>query len=198
MAFRSNIGLIILVISCFHSALSQSPSRSRLNPTIIQDSRDLPQTDGTFGFLYRTEDGIAHGAIGEPGGVIHGRYTYTDPTGLKVNFNYNAGTRTAPGYNYNQQPEPSRPSQPAYEEPQPAPQPRPRPRPSQPVYEYDDQPQYQPQSRPRPSQPEYDIPQPQHRLQPRPQPRPRPSQPRYNRPPAPQNNIDYGSYSETF
>ncbi|KAI4458034.1 insect cuticle protein [Holotrichia oblita] len=72
------------------------------NPAILQDSRDLPKVDGRFGFLYRTEDGIAHAAQGEPGGQVRGRFTYTDPTGLKVNFNYNAGSKTAPGYNYNE------------------------------------------------------------------------------------------------
>lgn len=72
------------------------------NPTILQDSRDLPKVDGRFGFLYRTEDGIAHAAKSEGDGIIHGRYTYTDPTGFKLNFNYNAGTKVTPGYNYDQ------------------------------------------------------------------------------------------------
>lgn len=62
----------------------------------------MPKVDGRFGFLYRTEDGIAHGAKSEGDGIVSGRYSYTDPTGLKVNFNYNAGTRKAPGYNYNE------------------------------------------------------------------------------------------------
>lgn len=52
--------------------------------------------------MYRTEDGIAHAAKSEGDGIIHGRYTYTDPTGFKLNFNYNAGTKVTPGYNYNQ------------------------------------------------------------------------------------------------
>lgn len=73
------------------------------NPTILQDSRDLPKTDGRFGFLYRTEDGIAHAAKSEGDGIVHGRYTYTDSTGFKLNFNYNAGTKVTPGYNYDQQ-----------------------------------------------------------------------------------------------
>lgn len=51
--------------------------------------------------MYRTEDGIQHAAKGNPDGVIQGRFTYTDPTGLKVNFNYNAGSRFTPGYTYN-------------------------------------------------------------------------------------------------
>ncbi|XP_017767936.1 PREDICTED: putative uncharacterized protein DDB_G0294196 [Nicrophorus vespilloides] len=72
-----------------------------VNPTILQDSRDLPKLDGTFGFLYRTEDGIAHAAKADPGGIVHGRFTYTDPTGLKVNYNYNAGSSVTPKYNYN-------------------------------------------------------------------------------------------------
>ncbi|XP_044258771.1 glutenin, low molecular weight subunit-like [Tribolium madens] len=82
-----------------HLAATQS-----FNPTILQDSRDLPKVDGTFGFLYRTEDGIAHAAKGDSNGVIHGRFSYTDPTGLKVNYNYNAGSRVAPGYTYDDQP----------------------------------------------------------------------------------------------
>ena len=73
-----------------------------INPAILQDSRDLPKVDGRFGFLYRTEDGIAHAAKGEPGGVVHGRFTYTDPTGLKVNYNYNAGTGVTPKYKYDE------------------------------------------------------------------------------------------------
>lgn len=79
-----------------------SVSGQAYNPTILQDSRDLPKTDGRFGFLYRTEDGIAHAAKSEGDGIIHGRYTYTDPTGFKLNFNYNAGTKVTPGYNYDQ------------------------------------------------------------------------------------------------
>lgn len=62
----------------------------------------MPKVDGRFGFLYRTEDGIAHAARGESDGQVHGRFTYTDPTGLKVNYNYNAGSKTAPGYKYNE------------------------------------------------------------------------------------------------
>ncbi|XP_022906531.2 uncharacterized protein [Onthophagus taurus] len=72
------------------------------NPAILQDSRDLPKVDGAFGFLYRTEDGIAHAAKGEQDGSVRGRFTYTDPTGLKVNYNYNAGSRVTPKYNYNE------------------------------------------------------------------------------------------------
>lgn len=34
--------------------------------------------------------------------IIICRYTYSDPTGFKLNFNYNAGTKVTPGYNYNQ------------------------------------------------------------------------------------------------
>lgn len=92
------------------------------NPTILQDTRELPRTDGTFGFLYRTEDGIAHGAIGDSSGIVHGRFTYTDPTGLKVNFNYNAGSRVSPGYDYNAPPIPVA-SQPVYSQPAPAAEP---------------------------------------------------------------------------
>ncbi|KAJ8939168.1 hypothetical protein NQ314_011221, partial [Rhamnusium bicolor] len=54
-----------------------------------------------FGYLYKTEDGITSSASGDPSGVIHGTFSYTDPTGLKVNYNYNAGSRFTPGYNYN-------------------------------------------------------------------------------------------------
>ncbi|KAL3277242.1 hypothetical protein HHI36_012593 [Cryptolaemus montrouzieri] len=74
-------------------------SSQRFGPaSILQDSRLEPKVDGTFGFLYRTEDGITSAARGNPDGKIQGRFTYTDPTGLKVNFNYNAGSRRAPGY----------------------------------------------------------------------------------------------------
>ncbi|KAB0800675.1 hypothetical protein PPYR_06414 [Photinus pyralis] len=108
MRFRSGL---FLVVASLTFAASQK-SGTYVNPSILQDSRNLPQTDGTFGFLYRTEDGIAHAAVGEPGGQVHGRFTYTDPTGLKVNYNYNAGTKTAPGLNYEQnQPERPQPNQ---------------------------------------------------------------------------------------
>lgn len=174
MLLKVTLGLIALA-TFFGSTIAQKLRPSNINPSILQDSRDLPQVDGTFGFLYRTEDGIAHGAVGEPGGQVHGRFTYTDPTGLKVNYNYNAGSRTAPGYNYEQK----QPQQENRPQPQPKPQGRPRP---QPVYEeYDEpQPQYEPEYQPQVA----------HRLQPR----PRPTQ-RYNRPPPPQNDVDYGSYS---
>ncbi|RZB39843.1 Chitin bind 4 domain containing protein [Asbolus verrucosus] len=101
----------------FVSALFFHLAATQFNPTILQDSRDLPRTDGTFGFLYRTEDGIAHAAKGDSNGVIHGRFSYTDPTGLKVNYNYNAGSRVAPGYNYDDAPAP-RPPQKQYQQPQ--------------------------------------------------------------------------------
>lgn len=48
---------------------------------------------GTFGYLYKTEDGITSSARGDPSGKIQGKFSYTDPTGLKVNINYNAGSR---------------------------------------------------------------------------------------------------------
>lgn len=48
---------------------------------------------GTFGYLYQTEDGIVSSARGDPSGKIQGTFSYTDPTGLKVNINYNAGSR---------------------------------------------------------------------------------------------------------
>ncbi|CAH0558684.1 unnamed protein product [Brassicogethes aeneus] len=35
------------------------------NPSILQDTRNLPKVDGTFGFLYKTEDGIQHAAKGD-------------------------------------------------------------------------------------------------------------------------------------
>lgn len=50
--------------------------------------------------MYKTEDGIVSSARGDPSGVIHGTFSYTDPTGLKVNYNYNAGSRFTPGLNY--------------------------------------------------------------------------------------------------
>ncbi|KAJ8912797.1 hypothetical protein NQ315_002555 [Exocentrus adspersus] len=56
--------------------------------------------DCYFGYLYKTEDGIVSSARGEPNGVIHGTFSYTDPTGLRVNYNYNAGNRFTPGLNY--------------------------------------------------------------------------------------------------
>lgn len=89
-----------------------------LPPSILEDARVHPSGDGSFGFLYRTQDGIAHAAKGDPGGAVHGRFTYTDPTGLKVNFNYNAGAQAlqAKQAQQNQQtqavqsrPQPSRP-----------------------------------------------------------------------------------------
>lgn len=70
---------------------------------------------GTFGFKYRTEDGISHAAQGDPTGFIQGSYSYKDPTGLKVNFNYFAGARN------NQSPAPQQ----QYQEPQYTPAPSP-------------------------------------------------------------------------
>ncbi|XP_045467594.1 uncharacterized protein LOC123676005 [Harmonia axyridis] len=88
------ICLIVILFSNVYGIISQ-----RFGPaSILQDSRLEPKVDGTFGFLYRTEDGITSAARGNPDGKIQGRFTYTDPTGLKVNFNYNAGSRRAPGY----------------------------------------------------------------------------------------------------
>lgn len=92
--------------------------------------------------------------------MIHGTFSYTDPTGLKVNYNYNAGSRVAPGYNYepiqaapkysNYQSTLSRYTEPEpyyddnYQElprePQPRPQPQPQPQPL---------PEYRPREAPR-------------------------------------------------
>ncbi|KAK5650218.1 hypothetical protein RI129_001247 [Pyrocoelia pectoralis] len=108
---------LITVIASLTFAVAQKTG-NYVNPSILQDSRNLPQTDGTFGFLYRTEDGIAHAAVGERGGQVRGRFSYTDPTGLKVNYNYNTGSRTAPGLNYEQnqnRPERPRPAQSSYD-----------------------------------------------------------------------------------
>lgn len=90
-AIRVNLMQIFAFISL--PCLMQFVASQSYNPIILQDTRDLPKTDGTFGFLYRTEDGIAHAAKGDKNGVIHGRFSYTDPTGLKVNYNYNAGSQ---------------------------------------------------------------------------------------------------------
>lgn len=43
--------------------------------------------------MYQTEDGIVSSARGDPSGKIRGTFSYTDPTGLRVNINYNAGSR---------------------------------------------------------------------------------------------------------
>lgn len=61
---------------------------------------------GTFGFQYKTEDGISHAAQGDPTGFIQGTYSYKDPTGLKVNFNYFAGNRATAQPQYNNPPPP--------------------------------------------------------------------------------------------
>ncbi|KAF5305463.1 hypothetical protein FQA39_LY01554 [Lamprigera yunnana] len=98
----NKINIAVVVSALLVGLIAAQNGKTYVNPSILQDSRNLPQTDGTFGFLYRTEDGISHAAVGDPSGQVHGRFTYTDPTGLKVNFNYNAGSRTAPGYNYEQ------------------------------------------------------------------------------------------------
>lgn len=109
------------MLGVLFSSLIQSVFGQAYNPTILQDSRDLPKTDGRFGFLYRTEDGIAHAAKSEGDGIVHGRYTYSDSSGFKLNFNYNAGTKVTPGYNYDQQPAAPAPA-PTYDQyDQPAP-----------------------------------------------------------------------------
>ncbi|XP_066254985.1 uncharacterized protein [Euwallacea similis] len=88
-------GLKCILILYFLSVAAVS-GQSGFNPSIIQDSRLEPKVDGTFGFQYRTEDGISHAAQGDPSGFIQGAYSYKDPTGLKVNFNYFAGARNGP------------------------------------------------------------------------------------------------------
>lgn len=49
--------------------LQFTAAQRQLNPTILQDTRNLPKVDGTFGFLYRTEDGISHAAKGDSNGT---------------------------------------------------------------------------------------------------------------------------------
>ncbi|GLV43613.1 Cuticular protein 100A [Carabus blaptoides fortunei] len=121
------------------------------NPSILEDSRVHPTVDGSFGFLYRTQDGIAHAAKGDPGGAVHGRFTYTDPTGLKVNFNYNAGAQAIKQKQADQpqyQPAP----QPQYRPPPPAQQSQDQGRYTQAQYEQDyEQPAYEQQPRYRPA-----------------------------------------------
>nr|AYA49891.1 cuticular protein 11 [Leptinotarsa decemlineata] len=142
---------------------SQHPPQSRHNlyASILQDSRNEPTPDGTFGYHYKTEDGITSVARGDPSGVIHGTFSYTDPTGLKVNYNYNAGARNTPASAPASGPAPARAAAPApkyYNDPAPVP----RGRASQPVYR--EEPQYYSE----PSQDQYDEPVPQYRSRARP------------------------------
>ncbi|KAJ8983260.1 hypothetical protein NQ317_015609 [Molorchus minor] len=79
--------------TAFCTQLVLSQTRHNQYASILQDTRNEPTPDGYFGYLYKTEDGIVSSARGDPSGVIHGTFSYTDPTGLKVNYNYNAGSR---------------------------------------------------------------------------------------------------------
>lgn len=170
------IGDYLQVLVCFSVLINQTSSQG-INPSILQDTRDLPKTDGTFGFLYRTEDGIAHAAKGDQDGIVHGRFTYTDPTGLKVNYNYNAGSRVTPKYNYDDAPVPQYRRLPAElpREPQRAPRPAPveiqEPAPQQYDPQYEAQPQYVPRPRYEP-RPQYE-PEPAQYVRRTPQRRPR-------------------------
>ncbi|XP_072387245.1 uncharacterized protein [Diabrotica undecimpunctata] len=158
------VGSILVFAVCAQVSFAQAPSRKNIYASILQDARNEPTPDGTFGYLYKTEDGITSSARGGPNGVIQGGFSYTDPTGLKVNINYNAGSRTrpsavepsqkqqsAPKYYDNQSGSRSAPvyrNQPQYYE-----------QPSQGYQEYQE-PQYQqPQTRYRPRQPAYIRPQ---------------------------------------
>ncbi|XP_057662891.1 uncharacterized protein LOC130897921 [Diorhabda carinulata] len=88
---------LMLFMLCSHSNCAQGlATKKNVYATILQDARNEPTPDGTFGYLYKTEDGIVSSARGGPNGVIQGGFSYTDPTGLKVNINYNAGSRTSP------------------------------------------------------------------------------------------------------
>ncbi|EEZ98596.1 regulator of nonsense transcripts 1 [Tribolium castaneum] len=153
MVFYQKCFLAFVSALFLHLVAAQS-----FNPTILQDSRDLPKVDGTFGFLYRTEDGIAHAAKGDSNGVIHGRFSYTDPTGLKVNYNYNAGSRVAPGYTYDNEPTDNGQYEPQKYQPQPQKQYQPTPKSyerHQQDYEAYRQPQYQEAPQPQYVEPKY-------------------------------------------
>ncbi|VEN45299.1 unnamed protein product [Callosobruchus maculatus] len=88
------ISVLICTSVCIQVAISQN--RHNSYATILQDTRNEPTPDGTFGYMYKTEDGILSVARGDPTGLIQGTFSYTDPTGLRVNYNYNAGQRKAP------------------------------------------------------------------------------------------------------
>ncbi|XP_018567240.1 uncharacterized protein LOC108907891 [Anoplophora glabripennis] len=99
MAFAAFVKLaIVWAVLCIQLVWTQS--RHNQYASILQDTRNEPTPDGHFGYLYKTEDGIVSSARGDPSGVIHGTFSYTDPTGLRVNYNYNAGSRFTPGLNY--------------------------------------------------------------------------------------------------
>ncbi|KAL1505893.1 hypothetical protein ABEB36_005346 [Hypothenemus hampei] len=126
MVFHIKYVLFFCYVCTIKQIISQS--NARYNPTIIQDARLEPKVDGTFGFQYRTEDGISHAAQGDPNGFIQGTYSYKDPTGLKVNFNYFAGSR----HNSNSAPQQQDQVSSRYNAPQPYQEPqeyRPRTRP---------------------------------------------------------------------
>ncbi|KAJ8962194.1 hypothetical protein NQ318_018161 [Aromia moschata] len=88
----------VWIALCAQGVMSQS--RHNQYASILEDTRNEPTPDGHFGYLYKTEDGIVSSARGDPSGVIHGTFSYTDPTGLKVNYNYNAGSRFTPGLGF--------------------------------------------------------------------------------------------------
>lgn len=73
-----------IVAVCYCQQQASYNKQQAFNPHILEDARVHPSVDGSFGFLYRTQDGISHAAKGVPGGAVQGRFTYTDPTGLKV------------------------------------------------------------------------------------------------------------------
>jgi hypothetical protein len=200
MAYRHKCSSAFISALFLHLVTAQS-----FNPSILQDSRDLPKVDGTFGFLYRTEDGIAHAAKGDSDGVIHGRFSYTDPTGLKVNYNYNAGSRVTPGYNYDDTPTPKQPTPRQYQAKQTRPT-QTTPKQYQPEDDYSEPQQYNDYE----ERPRYQEPQPQYvpRTRPsagaqrRPSPRPQQYSDQYREPAQsyqqPRTRRPYATHNEVY
>ncbi|KAG5879555.1 hypothetical protein JTB14_016810 [Gonioctena quinquepunctata] len=157
MSAATTVVLAFALTTCMALVGAQQRPQSRHNTyaSILQDARNEPTPDGTFGYHYKTEDGISSVARGDPNGVIHGTFSYTDPTGLKVNYNYNAGAGHAPASAPSSAPAPA----PRYYN-NPAPAPRARARAPAPVYR--EEPQYYSE----PLQGQYEEPRQQYRARP--------------------------------
>ncbi|CAH1974569.1 unnamed protein product [Acanthoscelides obtectus] len=92
----NSLRISVFICTSLYAGVVLSQNRHNSYATILQDTRNEPTPDGTFGYMYKTEDGILSVARGDPTGLIQGTFSYTDPTGLRVNYNYNAGNRRAP------------------------------------------------------------------------------------------------------
>ncbi|CAH1974570.1 unnamed protein product [Acanthoscelides obtectus] len=66
----NSLRISVFICTSLYAGVVLSQNRHNSYATILQDTRNEPTPDGTFGYMYKTEDGILSVARGDPTGLI--------------------------------------------------------------------------------------------------------------------------------